>query len=70
MNWQSLASNAGLHRSNGSVVPDGPMNAAHDEILPSGSGFNSDVNTTGRPCLLYTSPSPRDKRQSRMPSSA
>ena len=28
--------------------------------------------TTGRPkgCLLYTSPSPRDKRQSRMPSSA
>ena len=23
-----------------------------------------------RPCLLYTSPSPRDKRQSRMPSSA
>ena len=24
----------------------------------------------GPPCLLYTSPSPRDKRQSRMPSSA
>ena len=24
----------------------------------------------GLPCLLYTSPSPRDKRQSRMPSSA
>ena len=24
----------------------------------------------GRNCLLYTSPSPRDKRQSRMPSSA
>ena len=24
----------------------------------------------GGPCLLYTSPSPRDKRQSRMPSSA
>ena len=24
----------------------------------------------GRSCLLYTSPSPRDKRQSRMPSSA
>ena len=27
--------------------------------------FNKDHN-----CLLYTSPSPRDKRQSRMPSSA
>ena len=24
----------------------------------------------GKTCLLYTSPSPRDKRQSRMPSSA
>ena len=24
----------------------------------------------GKVCLLYTSPSPRDKRQSRMPSSA
>ena len=24
----------------------------------------------GKICLLYTSPSPRDKRQSRMPSSA
>ena len=28
------------------------------------------VNTQGVICLLYTSPSPRDKRQSRMPSSA
>ena len=28
------------------------------------------VNTTQFTCLLYTSPSPRDKRQSRMPSSA
>ena len=27
-------------------------------------------NTSGNTCLLYTSPSPRDKRQSRMPSSA
>ena len=30
-----------------------------------------EINTTrGIACLLYTSPSPRDKRQSRMPSSA
>ena len=27
-------------------------------------------NIQSRVCLLYTSPSPRDKRQSRMPSSA
>ena len=28
------------------------------------------TSTCNRTCLLYTSPSPRDKRQSRMPSSA
>ena len=28
------------------------------------------VRDPARACLLYTSPSPRDKRQSRMPSSA
>ena len=36
----------------------------HDILVPEGvTGWGSD-------CLLYTSPSPRDKRQSRMPSSA
>ena len=29
-----------------------------------------EFNNALRSCLLYTSPSPRDKRQSRMPSSA
>ena len=41
-------------------------------IGPNGSGkttlFNSIVGTY--PCLLYTSPSPRDTERSRMPSSA
>ena len=39
----------------------------HDPVLfvSRRSGFQ-----VGRSCLLYTSPSPRDKRQSRMPSSA
>ena len=34
--------------------------------------LNVNVGTIGHidHCLLYTSPSPRDKRQSRMPSSA
>ena len=31
---------------------------------------NITMNTRNKACLLYTSPSPRDKRQSRMPSSA
>ena len=32
--------------------------------------FDYVLTDDARPCLLYTSPSPRDKRQSRMPSSA
>ena len=34
------------------------------------SPFAPSVADLTNPCLLYTSPSPRDKRQSRMPSSA
>ena len=33
-------------------------------------GYFKVIPNKGMPCLLYTSPSPRDKRQSRMPSSA
>ena len=36
-------------------------------FLHGGPGGGGDKNVS---CLLYTSPSPRDKRQSRMPSSA
>ena len=35
------------------------------QITSSAKGFDQTID-----CLLYTSPSPRDKRQSRMPSSA
>ena len=36
-----------------------------------GNGDGQDAaHYSGSTCLLYTSPSPRDKRQSRMPSSA
>ena len=34
------------------------------------SGIAEILFELGYDCLLYTSPSPRDKRQSRMPSSA
>ena len=37
---------------------------------PSGPATTYMVTVTPDACLLYTSPSPRDKRQSRMPSSA
>ena len=41
---------------------------AADFIVPPPSQSNEPTVRSG--CLLYTSPSPRDKRQSRMPSSA
>ena len=41
---------------------------AHDEIQSYAFSFKD--NLTGKDCLLYTSPSPRDVEESRMPSSA
>ena len=43
----------------------GDIQAAGDRLVVAQGGFHGIGN-----CLLYTSPSPRDKRQSRMPSSA
>ena len=40
------------------------------ETLTIAGGSNVTTAASGNTCLLYTSPSPRDKRQSRMPSSA
>ena len=40
------------------------------EALAWGSNLDWGFNKHPPICLLYTSPSPRDKRQSRMPSSA
>ena len=56
---------------------EGGEGEAYDEIRyegfgPGGTALIVDAMTDNRnrTCLLYTSPSPRDKRQSRMPSSA
>ena len=46
-------------------VIQNPQTGVQEFIAPSFDPFEED-----RTCLLYTSPSPRDKRQSRMPSSA
>ena len=45
----------------------GVMNDLGEEVLPKGKKYTIKMLNS---CLLYTSPSPRDKRQSRMPSSA
>ena len=39
------------------------------QLMASDGWYDLNLDTI-RSCLLYTSPSPRDKRQSRMPSSA
>ena len=44
--------------------------AKYLETVSSEPGYADIILNDIRTCLLYTSPSPRDKRQSRMPSSA
>ena len=64
--------------ANVSVMAADTFQAIYGPILPTDkTGRYSVTSVTGAPivvrdyvCLLYTSPSPRDKRQSRMPSSA
>ena len=65
-----------LYDKDGRKLIDGPggmwnVNIGHgvDEIA---DAVSNQIRTMSyaSPCLLYTSPSPRDKRQSRMPSSA
>ena len=43
------------------------INATAAAVIQEAKKFPNQINKV---CLLYTSPSPRDKRQSRMPSSA
>ena len=39
-------------------------------VIPTGTGAQQPLSSKGLSCLLYTSPSPRDRTRSRMPSSA
>ena len=57
----------------GSITVNG-VSLTVNQIQDSAAGCEFSINliphTVENTCLLYTSPSPRDKRQSRMPSSA
>ena len=51
------------------LMEQGKFKEAMEELMPAARSGNADAEELIG-CLLYTSPSPRDKRQSRMPSSA
>ena len=60
--------NHGLTKENPSV---GCVLVKNNQIISTGvTSINGRPHAEYNACLLYTSPSPRDKRQSRMPSSA
>ena len=48
-------------------VPDGHLDKLKQAIFSAGAGRQGNYDSC---CLLYTSPSPRDRQKSRMPSSA
>ena len=52
-----------------SDVP-GPRAFSTSTFAVSGSGSTTNISPNSTTCLLYTSPSPRDRQKSRMPSSA
>ena len=56
--------------STGKSGGGGGASASSDLVTIPGETFTITRGSRGSACLLYTSPSPRDKRQSRMPSSA
>ena len=64
----ALATTAQQDIANGKKVCDAASTAGSDHALAATA--ERDCADSFSVCLLYTSPSPRDKRQSRMPSSA
>ena len=73
-----IVSIGGGHLSNRNIIINGAMTVSQRAtsasftsggVFPALDRFKA-VGNSSMTCLLYTSPSPRDKRQSRMPSSA
>ena len=60
-----------VSKDDGQVVTltlnDAPANCLTMEMM---SAIKMEIDRVNQSCLLYTSPSPRDQRGSRMPSSA
>ena len=72
----SILAIGGMHMSNGGTSMSSPVVAGIAALYlekcntPSFMDFKNDLTNAAYACLLYTSPSPRDVEESRMPSSA
>ena len=67
------ATNAALARALATQSYDEPTEVQAAVLRPDAEGRDLLVSAqtgSGKTCLLYTSPSPRDRQKSRMPSSA
>ena len=71
LRFTGIAGNS-LSAFNGEITTDEYGNASGLIVVPAGLPPSENATWTGDvdTCLLYTSPSPRDNRTSRMPSSA
>ena len=68
-----IGSGAVFDAENGYVITNAHVVAGSDGVLvnmPDGRVVEAKLVGLDTPCLLYTSPSPRDRQKSRMPSSA
>ena len=71
--WVSVTSSAALKGEKGQkgeVGEKGQKGEVGQKGQKGEQGIKGDVGPKGENCLLYTSPSPRDRTRSRMPSSA
>ena len=73
-NLLSLSQNIRFHEHSGMDQLDAVLRGAGNELLSTAEQQNGNatesMSATTTLCLLYTSPSPRDRTRSRMPSSA
>ena len=71
---KKISSNILIVTGGGSVEKLGYLQKLENALNENSINFENykgiEPNPLSQTCLLYTSPSPRDKRQSRMPSSA